>query len=235
MPLQNRTTLPPGGWVFEIRGNNRELLRKFKSMGPWNDAVKEIVEIRKANQLAGADYDSVSAELDQYTCERLGFDPAWVDVKKKSSSERRERMPLAQVAAVVGRAVSAFKAYKDGSIILREWFGAGAQPVPHAVAVSRSQVCYRNPNQKCEFNQPGFAPVEAVSEVIRQQAEKKNELSLHVPDEEHLHTCQLCTCPLKLKVHVPIVHVSEQLPKAIVEGIREKAPWCWMIKEIDQL
>ncbi len=235
MPLQHRTTLPPGGWVFEIKGRNGELLRKTKSMGPWIDAVKEIVEIRKANQLAGADTESVSAELDQYTCERLGFDPNWVDSKKKSHTERRERMPLAQVAAVVGRAVSAFKAYRDGTNVLREWFGAGAVPVPRAVAVSRSQVCYLNPDKKCEFNTPGFEPAEIVSEVIRQQAEKKNELSLNVPNEESLHTCQLCLCPLKLKVHVPISHIAEQQPKEVVERIREKAPWCWMVKEIDQL
>ncbi len=235
MPLQYRTTLPPGGWIFEIKGRSGELLRKTRSMGPWNDAVKEIVEIRKANQLAGADVESVSAELDQFTCERLGFDPNWVDSKKKSHTERRERMPLAQVAAVVGRAVSAFNSYRDGFKVLREWFGSGAEPVPRAVAVSRSQVCYRNPKDKCEFNQPGFKPVDEIADVIRQQSEKKNELLLTVPDEEHLETCQLCLCPLKLKVHVPISHIAEQYPKDVVERIREKAPWCWMIKEIDQL
>jgi hypothetical protein len=76
--LISRNDFPPLGWDFyqpETTWRNPDPM-----IGGFDDNVKKIIKMRK-NNLAFAlatDYESVSWELDNFTCHRLKNNPKWV-------------------------------------------------------------------------------------------------------------------------------------------------------------
>lgn len=116
------------------------------------------------------------------------------------------------------------KAYLHGQRILSAWLGDGGVAVEHSLAQERSNVC-----MTCEMNQPGWTPPEKVAEAIKEQVELKNNLNLHVQNEDKLHTCQVCLCPLLLKPWVPLSYQSKYMTKDDIESFPTK---CWLRKEL---
>lgn len=88
----------------------------------------------------------------------------------------------------------------------RAWLGEGGKPSPNAQA--RADVCL-----KCRHNQPSTSAMHRlVSGVAKWQVELKGKMALRVDGEEALYACDLCDCPLALKVHVPLKVVRENTP-----------------------
>ena len=87
----------------------------------------------------------------------------------------------------------------------------------------------------CPLNEPGNWMDKLVREVqswIHRAVEIKNQMELHVANEEHLHMCTACKCPLALKVWVP----GERVAKDTSERTREKLAGgknCWILREIE--
>ena len=181
---------------------------------PFNEACLEILNIRKNNGLERASIGEVMEDVDAAQCVRLGSDPNWCDSKKKPfnfSPVQMFRAAASHVQVVADRSQQAL----DGLNILKEWFGNGAIPVARELSQGRADVCLT-----CPFNKPGFKPVEALAEKIKQQAEKKNELKLSVVGETDLHTCDCCWCHLPLKVHVPFSTILDQTPAPMIEKFK---------------
>lgn len=109
---------------------------------------------------------------------------------------------------------------------LVSWFGAGARPVVKKLAQERADTC-----EKCEFNRPGdlgnwFS--RSVSELIRSQVGVFKGMSLTATNDDKLGICDLCECPIKLKIHVPMEHIE----KNMLAGVWPMLPeYCWMKKE----
>jgi hypothetical protein len=76
MPLLTTNTLPPGGWLYE-QLRSGVLFKVFNSMGTYADFIKGILSVRVANALPGATLEEVDAEVQGYTCSRLGNDRRW--------------------------------------------------------------------------------------------------------------------------------------------------------------
>ena len=111
--------------------------------------------------------------------------------------------------------------YVNGARILRDWLGSGGVPVSKELAQSRANVCLM-----CPLNKHGIELTEMASEAIREQIGVKNHLQLHVDGENDLFTCEVCSCPLKLKVFVPF-----RLVKPLPEE-KDKYPGvCWLRTE----
>lgn len=232
MPLKNRQKLPPGGWIYQQHDGNKKVVKTFKSMAPFNDAVQDILRCREANNFERATFDEAAEDLEAATCERLGFDPRHCS-KKNAPEGAFTFTPMKMFQASAQHLRQSVEAARrrssqvaDGVQILKDWLGDGATPVPSVQSQARADICLR-----CTFNTSGFKPIAAVAEIIRQQVEKKHELKLTVSGEENLHTCDICWCHLPLKVHVPMQYILENTPEPMLEKFRQDQPACWIVKE----
>lgn len=102
------------------------------------------------------------------------------------------------------------------------WLGEGGQPSP--LAQERANVCATCPqNQQHAFEELFKGPA---ARIVRMQLELRSKLELRVEGEERLHTCALCGCWLKLKVHVPLRIAREGTP-----DWGNFPEWCWLRTE----
>lgn len=231
MPLKTRQTLPPGGWIYQQIGKDGKPVKTFKSMSPFKEATQEILKCRVANNFSRATLEEVSDDLEQYTCERLGFDAKFCSKKNAAEAFQHRPMKLFQASAQhlresVQAALKRSQQVASGIQILKDWLGDGAVPVPATLSQDRTDVCLN-----CKFNVPGFKPVAAIAEAIRLQVEKKNELKLSVKGEADLHTCDICWCHLPLKVHVPMRHILDNTPAPMIDKFQQEQPLCWIVTE----
>lgn len=111
------------------------------------------------------------------------------------------------------------KQLANGAKILVEWIGSGGVPVDKELAQARADVCL-----KCSKHDLNFGITEIAAGVIAQQIELKNHLKLRVSGERSLHTCSVCGCALRLKVHVP-------LHRILPEPTDNFPPECWLMTE----
>ncbi len=111
--------------------------------------------------------------------------------------------------------------YVKGSQILADWVGSGGEVVSRDLAEKRADIC-----AICPRNKEGLPIAEWVSDVIREQMGVRKFLELTTPQDENLHTCELCDCPLQLKIWQ--LHRRVKLDEDEVE----KYPsYCWLRKE----
>lgn len=110
--------------------------------------------------------------------------------------------------------------FSDGFAILCRWLGSGAETVSPELAQSRADVCLKCPKNK------NIAPltVEAAME-IRRQVSLKNHLYLILKGEENLHTCEACSCVLKLKCWLPMSRIRPD-----PNEMEKFHPDCWLRK-----
>ncbi len=227
--LKTRTTLPPGGWTYTQKAENGSELHKFRSMSSFGDAVSEILKFREGNHLPRATGAEVAEDLDNAQCERLGFDPSFCIVKKKAISFQPMRLFKAAATHAISLASHAEQRIgqlSNGAKTVLSWSGQGFKPVDAGTSQRRADVCLG-----CAHNKPGFKPVEAAAEFVRQAVEWKNNQKLTVQGEENLHTCDLCWCHLPTKVHAPLEIILEDTPAAMLADIGEKKPDCWLLTE----
>ena len=45
------------------------------------------------------------------------------------------------------------------------------------------------------------------------------------------NVCTICSCPLPLKTHTPMPYIKAHMPQAVIDDLRQNAPWCWIVKE----
>lgn len=107
-----------------------------------------------------------------------------------------------------------------------DWIASGAEAVPIKQAEDRARVCV-----VCPLNKRGdllsFFTV-PVSNAIRAAVNLKNEWKLVTPDDGHLGVCEACSCPLKLKVHIPIGDIVRRLAKESFDALDAA---CWIRAE----
>jgi hypothetical protein len=91
------------------------------------------------------------------------------------------------VAALADRVASSLFRLKNdvrGLRILTQWLGDGGVPVPRKLAEYRASIC-----ATCPKNQTGYKLEKSVAEAIIEQEEVRHNMSLTLPDETKLETC----------------------------------------------
>lgn len=237
MPLKNLNILPPGGWCYDQKDNSGKVVKSGWNHrhSPFSDFCIEVLKMREANKFNRATLPQVREDVDEFNCQRLGFDPTFVKKKVVEFQPMRLFSPQ-HLRGLAARAVETIGQLSDGAHILTRWLGDGGKPVSNDIAQRRANICNTVASGAiCPFNQPGFQPVERIAEIIKAQTEKKNELKLTVEGEENLHTCSLCFCALPLKVHVPIEVIAPSLPTPMLEKFKREQPKCWIVSEIENL
>jgi hypothetical protein len=236
MPLKNLNELPAGGWCFDQKDQSGKVVKSnwVHRHSPFQDFCMEVLRMREANKYDRATLPQVREEVDEFQCQRLGYDPRFV--KKKPVSFQPTRLFSPQhLRERVQVAASRITDLSNGAHIITRWFGSGATPAANDVAQRRADICNTVASgASCPFNAPGFAPVERIAEIIKAQVEKKNELKLEVKGEENLHTCSLCFCHLPTKIWTPIEHIISGTPAPMIKKFRREQPQCWIVKELDE-
>lgn len=215
---------PPGGWQFSEEG--------WTAPNPLsNDCRSQTVNIsnfRRQNPRFNLSTHLADCEqaLFNFTAARLKFHVNWVegmdDDSKKNSSAPSQPSPPAPVRPALGVVSRFWERVKNdakGAATLLRWLGSGGNPVEPPVAATRAQACLR-----CPHNQPGGAVETAIAEEIREQTALRKQLSLTVPGEPGLKSCDLCGCPLTLKVWVPGPF-----------DLKDRPPWCWQKPEYTRI
>lgn len=113
------------------------------------------------------------------------------------------------------------KKLSNGYQILKDWIGDGGHIVDRELSQGRADTCL-----KCPKHSKDWGLVEGVADVIRKHLELKNHLQIRVDREKQLHICEVCSCALRLKVHLP-------LSRCLLDP-QERAhypPSCWLITE----
>ena len=110
------------------------------------------------------------------------------------------------------------------------WYWSGRAPVPRGVAHSRAAACVNCPkNGKGPLTQ-WFT--KRAAEVIGREIEKRSDRDMTTHFDGALGVCEVCYCPLKLKVHEPIDLVLKHLSP---EEKTELWHRCWISHEESQL
>jgi len=192
-------------------------------MGLVWELARNIADFRAGNGLPRATPKEALHNIEEATCVRLHNDPAWCQTQKKTGVR----------AAIDHQSKSLVKHAAVGGRILVDWLGSGAKPVDIAIAQKRANVCLSGaPEGKpCPHNRDGHALLQLTASTVRAIAEQMNvreHLRLRVEGEENIHSCALCRCPLKLKIHVPIETI---LAHTDDETLMAMPSYCWMQTE----
>jgi len=193
---------------------------------PWSSfqsIVDQLIAHRKGNPSLLAkhgwqtDRESVTEQVDDYNarlCQQMG----WSGFIMEGSAAAPD-VPFQHLR-------SKLRNVAGGNSTLVEWIDDGAQAVPIEKAIARAQVCKDCPqNGKGDFTRWFTVPV---SEAIRFELNRRREMKLETPLDDYLGVCEACSCPLKLKIHVPIDLIRERIQP---EAMAALDPRCWIPKE----
>ncbi len=174
--------------------------------------------ITKKHNLS-VNFDEVATELEQFTMKRLGMTELPKIQATAHSFARRA------VAAVVGN----LRHINVGAQNLLAWSDSG-KVVPKEVADARALICTAGgPGEtRCPMNGTGdwkqmfTAPA---AELIKNQLAAKNSMQLSTKYDQSLGVCEVCACPLPLKVWAPLEYALRKMSKETKDKLPE---WCWM-------
>jgi hypothetical protein len=219
MSTLSRTQFPPGGWHF------------FQPQTGWapptpiastfDQTVQLIIKHRLANggitakHKLSLDPAVVGNELETFNAMRLG-----IPLESPKPMPPRPTLPQSVVAAV-----AAVKKMADGVALLVEWLPQG-QTVAPDLSEKRASVCVTCPkNGSTTLTQYFTQPVSAR---LQKMVEARKDLKLQTSFDDKLGVCDVCLCPMKLKVHVPMDHI---LAKTRPETMPEFPDHCWIKRQ----
>jgi len=218
--LKNRQMQIPGGFKFEIP----EIGFRAAPYQSFDTLVNQVLRVTRGNmelsQKKGwpTEKDGVVMWVDQTNammCQRSG----WKDYIIENRDLDPPKFPPPPAAHPAAAVVAGAKSLVD-------WFGAGAQPVEMELAEKRALVCSTCPENRMGDFGNWFS--RSVSEVIRLQIGAFRGRNLTTSLNDKLGVCDSCSCPLKLKVFVPMEHIQCHLPP----GLWSELPaHCWMLTE----
>lgn len=176
------------------------------------------------------DHDVVANEVDEFNarvCEQMGWTD-YIQPAAGSAPPPKFQAPSAdeqkRLAAVAGRV----KKIWSGVRTLNDWIDSGDPPVTPDLAAQRAATCAACPkNTPGDFTRWFTAPA---SEAIKRQIQRLSHRKLSTPHDEHINICDVCLCPLKLKVHTPIEFINAHLSEEVLREL-ERVPGCWIIRE----
>lgn len=233
--------------AYRLRDRNRQIPNGLRFLQPetnWQPArfasfsviVNSLISHRKSNPTLIAkklptDVESVSNEVDAFNalhCVRHG----WSDYVMSSEGAALPPKPQAllekernQIAAAASRA----KRIWDGVRTLDDWIDSGTPPVPKEQSSARASVCAACPkNGQGDFTSWFTKPA---SEMIARHLEKKDAMKLSTPYDAKINVCDVCLCPLKLKVHTPIAYIKAHTSDETISKL-SLVPGCWVVKEV---
>ena len=216
--LVNRQLQIPGGYKFyqPETGWNPSAWSSFDSI------VQQVISHRKGNPALAAtratDVPSVESEVDAFNaliCEKMG----WGQYIAGGEAAPPKSPPPPSLFNRVKRVAA-------GADTVVTWIQSGAEAVSDTLSNHRAEICAGCP-QNLKAALSDIFTVGA-SEAIRAALNKRKEMNLSTLHDENLGVCDACSCPLKLKVHMPIASIITKIP---AEARARLDPRCWITFE----
>lgn len=110
--------------------------------------------------------------------------------------------------------------------MLLEWESSGIPPVGREKSTARALRC-----TQCAMNKKGDLLAfftQPVADMFKRKFQRLHELKLNTPHDPALNVCEACLCPLKLKVHAPLVLILKHLKP---EARARLWQHCWITAE----
>ncbi len=112
---------------------------------------------------------------------------------------------------------------------LHEWVDAGCPHVDPDKSTARALVCSNCPkNGAGDFTSWFTKPA---AEGLKRLAERFAKFNLSTPYDEKINVCDVCLCPMKLKVHMPIDIIRNGTTNETHAELNA-VPGCWVAKEL---
>lgn len=116
-----------------------------------------------------------------------------------------------------------------GAGSLLEWLQSGEPPVERDLSIARATICVACPHNRSDAMTEWFTV--PASEFIRKQISEAVSRDMTTPLDEKLNVCDVCLCPLKLKVQTPMKWIKEHISPETL-GKLSAVPGCWVANEI---
>lgn len=232
--LKNRNGQIPNGLRFLVPETNWQPPR----YASFTTIVNGLIAHRRgrpdlvASKGWSLDYDTVAEEVDAFNamiCVRHGWTDYIMGDEGVAPTPKPQALLQQEKSVIAAAAVRAKKIWA-GVKTSNEWIDSGTPPVPKETSESRALVCAKCPkNGKGDwtawFTQPA-------SEVIGKQLERISGMKLTTTVDAVLQVCEVCLCPLKVKVHTPLPYIKNHTtPETLAE--LTQVPNCWIPKEIN--
>jgi len=231
--LKDRQKQIPNGFVF-YQPETGWRPGRFQS---FHQIVQQIIRHRQGNPALlqkhnwSTDPATVEIELDEFNA-RICLSMGWNDYVSSSGDGPPPPKPMPQlqqeaeqISAAAGRAKKIWSGVKT----LNDWIDSGTPPVPTAIAEARAAVCAACPKNTAGDFTSWFTKPAALA--IQSQIEKLADRKLATSHDAKLNVCDVCLCPLKLKVHTPLHYIKHNMPEPVFLDL-EQVPGCWIIKEL---
>lgn len=175
--------------------------------------------------------DSVAEEVDEFNanlCARMGWTD-YIMTNEGASPSPKPQALLAQERKDIAAAASRAKKIWSGVKTLNYWIDSGTPPVDSDRSESRASACAKCPkNGKGDFTSWFTKPA---SDMIVKQLDRLKGMKLSTSFDDKLNICEVCLCPLKLKVHTPMNFIQTHTsPEMMIELSR--VPGCWITQEL---
>jgi len=229
----NEHRIPPGGWRF------RQPETKWVTPTPIASTLSQTVELIRKMRLKNpaivakfklaTNPEAIKAEVIRYNRKINGLPEESTPLPFSGPHSRFANAGRAAVGARgVISSMSGLKRAAQGTAVVLEWLGSGANPVAQELAEKRAEICVA-----CPKNEPGSWYTEAPAELIKKAVESWKTLTSRTDFEfttnqgENLKSCGVCKCLLSLKVFCPMEHI---LKKTTAEVMAELPSHCWIAK-----
>jgi hypothetical protein len=236
--LKSRVHQIPNGFRYiqaEIKWDSTKVLGRGPS---WERLVMGLIAARLANPAQCAkhnwstDVETVANEVDAYNakiCADAGHlkylssgnavGPPVPKGNAPSASETR------QLAAVAGRVEKIW----TGIRTVNDWIDSNDPPVPSEQSGARALTCSQCPqNGTGDFTSWFTQPA---SDAIKRQIQRLQSRKLSTPHDDKIKICEVCLCPLHLKVHTPLKYIEAHLKPSVMDALRS-VKGCWIIQEL---
>lgn len=177
------------------------------------------------------DPTEVADEVDEFNasyCIRMGWND-YVQTNEGAAPDPKPQALLAQERNVINAAASRAKKIWGGVKTLNSWIDSGTPPVETSRSEIRSAICAACPkNGQGDFTSWFTKPA---SDMIAKQLDRLKGMKLTSPHDDKLNVCEVCLCPLKLKVHTPINYIQAHMSEEVLSELRG-VPKCWIVEEL---
>jgi len=216
MPLKNRQQAIPGGFDW----NQPETGFTFRS-DVFTTTRDAIIADRQRNprHKLRTDPEFVEYEMEQRYEAKLRAMPGgeqWLILAPADSPPPVFQKPRSRS----GPAVALVETAKVGIGILKDAYGPTLKTVPSTTSEARSGIC-----AVCPENKPGNPIIHAAGSALKLLLESRDAMKLKTSNDDKLEDCAVCTCNLKVKVHVVMPYILEKTTPEVMQRFPEN---CWI-------
>jgi len=198
--------------------------------GSFHFVCREEMRFRKANpflcQKYGwtTDMPAIEKDVHDYNVQRC-IAGGWHDFLDDGLAQS-EYVPTQK--KILRGAVAAVETTKAGIGVWMDFIGEGGVPVDAKLAAERAHIC-----STCTHNKQGGLKNWFIQKVVEETTQLfgiLQDLDVKTPHDDKLGVCELCSCPIRGKVQVPISHIRKHLTADVKEKLGA-VKHCWVINE----